>query len=72
MRARNPSSTSFSRFMGGWSFATGFGGSPKLGRGRPIVELCLLRPLAAAGLVDAPSPVETLALLAGRPWELTE
>jgi hypothetical protein len=65
MRARNPWSTSFSRLVGGWSC---FGGGPRLGRDRLIVELCLLRPLVGTALLDPLPVVEPLALLAGRPW----
>ncbi len=64
MRARNPSSISFSFLVGGWSRAFGFGGGPKLGRGLLIVELCLFRLLAPgppALVVDVPT-VETLSL----------
>ena len=67
MRARKPWSTSFSRLVGGWSFAACLGGGPKLGRGRLIVELCLLRPLVGTALLDPLPAVEPLALLAGRP-----
>jgi hypothetical protein len=66
MRARKPWSTSFSFLVGGWSFAGCFGGGPRLGRGRLMVELCLLRPFVGAAFDPLPA-VEALALLAGRP-----
>ncbi len=67
IRARKLSSTSFSFFVGGYSFAACFGGGPKLGRGRLMVELCLLRLLFAPGFVAEVVAVEALALLGERP-----
>jgi len=72
MRAKKLSSTCFSFLMGGYSLADCFGGGPKLGRGRLMVELCLLRLLPPATAV---ATVDTLPLLGERPsdsavWKL--
>lgn len=66
MRARKPSSTSFSFLVGGWSLAACLGGGPRLGRDRLMVEFCLLRVLVPAVLVVA--TVDVLVLLGARPW----
>jgi hypothetical protein len=65
IRERKLSSTSFSFFVGGWSLAVGFGGGPRLGRGRLMVEFCLLRLLPAVAVLVVPT-VETLIRLRDR------